>query len=163
MSKKMRLAVACAAAALLGLAPGRARAELKVCNGGNETIRYAVVADDSLLPWLFPNWVMNGWHMLGVGSCQTLIGGARLARAYVSTQTRSATGWNLGLYGQERQSNAGSSNETVHRVFCVGEGNFSRSETELDAHSQCPAGYYRQLFNLYLWSSSSTNYTMTLQ
>lgn len=149
-------------AALLLLVSGHARAELTVCNGGGERLRYAVVADDSLLPVLFPNWVMQGWVELGSG-CRTLIGGPRLARAYLSVQRYDQTGnWTLAFYGGGNRSRGGSNSEEAHRVFCIGEGSFRRSEGVLEAHETCPAGYYRQLFNLYLGSSSDVNFTMTL-
>jgi hypothetical protein len=50
----------------------------------------------------------------------------------------------------------------AERFFCVRDDPFERVQPTLNLHERCPAGWYEQLFNLFLRISVNTHQTLRL-
>lgn len=153
--RRLRVALLCLGALAFGRS---AWADVTFCNNGNDTVRYAMLVDDSILPVLFPDWQMVGWHELRPRECRRVLRGQKLYRIHISAQDPEPGGrWRLRL---PVLSGSGPGELTAN-VFCVRDSTFHRSEARLEMHSQCPEGWYRQLFNIYIHVPSDVSFTFT--
>lgn len=151
--------------AIMAWGPAAAQ-QISVCNNGEEDLSYAVVATTSLINFGNPEWTAHGWYMMKVGECQSIAWGDGQREAFLSVRRITKEGPRLASYAiEDIPSNfSGSSlSSGAERVFCVSRAGFRRPEQSLEAHERCPQDYYRQVFNLYLYSRGLVNFTLRLE
>lgn len=141
--------------------------QITVCNNGEENFSYAVVATTSLINFGNPEWTAHGWYSMKIGECQQVAWGDGQREAFLSVRRINKDGViRLNDYAiKDIPSNFGgdSLSSGAERLFCVSRTGFRRPEQSLEAHESCPQDYYRQVFNLYLFSRGLVNFTVRLE
>ena len=137
--------------------------KLIVCNRSKDTIRYAIVYETGLMPPIVAEWVAQGWFVLRAGNCETVVEGSTRQQAFLSVQSLYDSGERRAWVFKLAKPPVGSGSNGVEEFLCVKEGNFRRRTKKFDDQWKCPAGYYKQLFNMQMFAVVRTNYTLNLK
>lgn len=138
-----------------------AQSRLTVCNESkSDTLKITMLYQNH--PWapLGESWKVYGWMDVSPGRCQPLVQHPSQLKTFLSVKKKTQFGRSYIMhfpFGDDDKSL-----QTSERFFCVRDDPFDRVLQKLDAHEFCPAGWYEQLFNLYLMVPANTNYTLRL-
>ena len=144
---------------------GEARAStLTLCNEGDENLQLAFVWQSAPFYPITQSWKATGWDSVAPGCSDVLrTDGAMLA--FLSVIRKTASGERIMHFEFESEAVRNSLNNgvvTAERFFCVADEPFNREIDSLEAHETCSAGYYQQLFNLYVTLDPNTDFTLHL-
>lgn len=150
----------------LAFAPGARSGELRLCNVGEQKFSYAVLASTSQMN-LFgvSEWTAHGWYELDPNDCAHINSAVGTSEAFLSLRYIVEEEDDLRQLGmfvikdvpdnfQERSLLSG-----AERLFCVRSEAFRRSEQSIEAHEQCPPGYYLQVFNMFIYAGTDIRFT----
>lgn len=149
---------------LLGSAPSRAESVLTICNEGREDLRLAMLWQNAPLYPMMQSWKVYGWSNIAPG-CSDILRTGGVMEVFLSVKDKTHDGWSIMHYpfdSEEERNSLTSGVLTAERFFCVADEPFDRVLDTLDAHENCPPGYYPQLFNLYVTLDPYKHFTLRL-
>lgn len=158
-----RIAAPAVLAALLA-APAAAESRLTLCNRDDRNLKIAVVEEVGLGLWL-ADWQASGWYEIAPNACRDFGRRGTYQKMYLSITEITDEGREVRDYGVDAIPDwlGRSATYGVERFFCVSDDPFERRLDDLAMHeAACPAGYYLQLFNSFLWVEDNSDYKLTL-
>lgn len=151
---------------LVGFASAAAaESRMKICNRGKETIQLAVL-EEVPAGFLATKWEASGWFKVSAGSCSKSSSRPGHQMVFLSVLGLGRDKPRILDYGVDRlPSRLGKSKSYgVERFYCVKSGSFRRTLKDIKMHGgRCPNGYYKQLFNNFVWVAQNTNFTLSIK
>lgn len=142
-----------------------AQSQLTLCNTSQtKNIIAAVLFRDTRVS--SDNWVAYGWVKIAANKCEVLaetpLG---VLQVFLATLSQRIEGgephiMHFAFEGDRLKPN---DSTTVEKFYCVQDGTFKRVLPTFGAHEQCPSGWYRQLFNLFINADPDKDFKFSLQ
>ena len=137
---------------------------LTLCNESSGPLKAAILYQNSPLFPISESWKVYGWGSFAPG-CSDVLKHVTTMQVFLSVLRKTSSGVRIMHFPLPRSAyrdTGKSSAEGAERFFCVTDEPFDRVLSRLDDHENCPARYYRQLFNLLVIIKDNTHYTLRL-
>lgn len=108
-------------------------------------------------------WVAYGWVTIAPNKCvvvaQTPSG---YLEVFLSTLSQDIHGGKAHIMHFAFNEFSENNSTASERFFCVQDESFKRTLGTIDAHQNCPSGWYKQLFNLFVNAEPDSNFKLRL-